>query len=142
MRPRRGALAIALAVLALPVAACGGGGGDPDPAATVRAYVTALDHGDAATVCAQFTDESRHELARFGTERLRLKRGSCPATIRRLLANPAGRGLRGLAHRKITVGRREKDRAEVRIAGLPAPVELVHEKDGWRISSRPTGESD
>jgi hypothetical protein len=124
------------------VAGCGGGSHGGDPRATVIRYLGALSRGDAGGACATFTPETRDKLAQFGGEQLKLKGDSCAATIGALLRSPGGARLRRLGTAKIVRVQRNGDRAQVRIAGVDGPTELVRDGGRWLISSEPSGETD
>jgi hypothetical protein len=137
----------ALVLVALVVAGCGGSQHRPAPdqpaRATVQRYLAALGHGDAAAVCREFTAESREKLAEFGEEHLSVKPGSCRRVVARLLGSPAGAALHRLGGARITGVDLHGGSAEVSVAGLDRPTEVVREAGGvWRIRSEPSGETD
>jgi hypothetical protein len=133
-----------LAAVTLAVAGCGGGPKPADQAkATVQRYLSALGHGDAAAACREFTAESREKLAEFGEEHLKVRPGSCRRVVAKLLRAPAGAGLHRLGSARVTAVKLHGDDAEVRVAGLDRPTDVVREPDGaWRIRTQPSGETD
>ena len=137
-----------LALLAAAAAVCGaaagcGGDNDRDEArAAVQRYLAALSRGDAGGACAQFTDESREALAEFARDAMKMKGGTCQTALGRLLKSPQGAGLKRLGHAKVTVGEVHGGKAEARIAGVSGKTDVVKAGGGWRIESRPTGETD
>jgi hypothetical protein len=132
---------VAAAVIA---AGCGHAPGPADQArATVERYLTALGHGDAAAACREFTAESREKLAEFGEEHLAVRPGSCARVVARLFSSPAGAGLQALGRAQVTSVEVRRGVAEVRVAGLDRPTDVVRDDDGaWRIRSEPSGETD
>jgi hypothetical protein len=136
-----------LALLAAIALAGCGGSHHPAPGAparaTVQRYLAALGHGDAAAACREFTAESREKLAEFGEVHLSIRPGSCRRVVARLLSSAAGAGLHQLGGARVTAVALRGGVAEVSVAGLDRPTEVVHEPGGaWRIRSEPSGETD
>jgi hypothetical protein len=150
MSGRRSLAAAALATTAAALGACGNGkSGPPDDAvrgarATVARYFAALARADAGGSCAQLSERSREKLAEYGADALKLRGArSCDATIGALLQSTAGPGLRATARAaRVTRVAGERERLEVRVAGVDRPLELVRAGSGYAIESEPLGEPD
>jgi hypothetical protein len=144
MTPR--SIAATFAIAAAAVAGCGGGGskgGDDLARATVARYFAALGHGRSDAACRELSEPSQEKLAEFGADVMRLEKGSCPATMQRLLSSPAGPRLRALArHARITSTGHEGGKVAVRVAGVAKAIEVRSADGAWRIESTPSVEPD
>ena len=73
---------------------------------------------------------------------MHLRPHGCAAVVGRLLGSPGGAHLRRLANARIVGVDVQGGVAEVRIAGLDRPTDVVLDGGAWRISSKPSGEGD
>lgn len=144
---------LATAALAAAVAGCGssaGGASKPTAGsgsaaaakATVVRYFAALGGHHATAACSQLTPESQDKLSEFGGDALHMRPHSCPRTLKRLFASPAGPRLRELASAPIAAVKMTGEGAIVSVRGVDTPVKVVRDQGAWRIETSPTGETD
>lgn len=130
----RAALAVLLAAL---VGACGGA---PDPGGArtaVTRFLHAMSGRDVRGACAQLSSASRLRLADYGRSRIALPVASCEATLQ-VYVSASAANVAGFARLRPTAVRaRGTSRAEVTVAGLPAPMEAVFEHGAWRVDAAP-----
>jgi hypothetical protein len=131
--------AACLACLALAGTAQAAPGG---PGATVRRYVAALGRTDAPAACRELTPASRDKLKQFAGDVLHMAHPSCRAAIDALLHSSGGAALRDLSRNRILRVAVHGARAEVRIAHVNRPIDVVRASGRWLIDSEPTGETD
>jgi hypothetical protein len=127
--------ALALLLPALALAACGGGSDDSGKvSAAAQSYVAAFTAHDASATCLAMTEHSREAVAEFAGEHMHLKNPTCAKAVALLPAAPRGA--------KVGSVKVSGSHATVAVDGFDRPLQLVRGRDGWRVQSTPSGETD